>query len=144
VNTSHTPEEGVHSPNWPNEIVIIIIISHPLRGRPEPELTKRAYCLSSSSSSIRPCGNGIEKALAACPSTKVSSIFGRELIDTADVLRDEGFRVSRRFKADILKKSMKNPKKYLKTETNLKKLNPKLQMNVEAHGCTSNNTMVRK
>jgi hypothetical protein len=25
VNTSHTPEEGTHSPSWPNELIIIII-----------------------------------------------------------------------------------------------------------------------
>ena len=26
VNTSHTPEEGAHTPNWPNGLVIVIII----------------------------------------------------------------------------------------------------------------------
>jgi hypothetical protein len=26
ADTSHTPEEGAHSPNWPNRLVIIIII----------------------------------------------------------------------------------------------------------------------
>jgi hypothetical protein len=26
VNTSGTPEEGAHSPSWPNMLVIIIII----------------------------------------------------------------------------------------------------------------------
>jgi hypothetical protein len=26
VNTSRTPEEGAHSPSWPNGLVIIIII----------------------------------------------------------------------------------------------------------------------
>ena len=25
VNTSHTPEEGAHSPSWPNKLIIIII-----------------------------------------------------------------------------------------------------------------------
>jgi hypothetical protein len=26
MNTSHTPEEGAHSPSWPNGLIIIIII----------------------------------------------------------------------------------------------------------------------
>jgi hypothetical protein len=26
VNTSRTPEEGAHSPNWPNGLFIIIIV----------------------------------------------------------------------------------------------------------------------
>jgi hypothetical protein len=26
VNTSYTPEEGAHSPNWPNRLIISIII----------------------------------------------------------------------------------------------------------------------
>jgi len=26
VNTSRTPEEGAHSPSWPNGLIIIIII----------------------------------------------------------------------------------------------------------------------
>jgi hypothetical protein len=26
VNTSHTPEEGAHSPSWPNGLIIIVII----------------------------------------------------------------------------------------------------------------------
>jgi hypothetical protein len=25
VNTSHTPDEGAHSPSWPNELIVIII-----------------------------------------------------------------------------------------------------------------------
>jgi hypothetical protein len=33
VNTSHTPEEGAHSPTWPNGLVIINII----------KFAKRAY-----------------------------------------------------------------------------------------------------
>jgi hypothetical protein len=26
VNTSHTPEEGAHSPSWPNGLIIIVIV----------------------------------------------------------------------------------------------------------------------
>jgi len=26
VNTSHTPQEGAHSPTWPNGLIVIIII----------------------------------------------------------------------------------------------------------------------
>jgi hypothetical protein len=26
VDTYHTPEEGIHSPSWPNGLIIIIII----------------------------------------------------------------------------------------------------------------------
>jgi hypothetical protein len=26
VDTSHTPEEGAHSPSWPNRVIIITII----------------------------------------------------------------------------------------------------------------------
>jgi hypothetical protein len=27
VNTSHTPQEGAHSPSWPTGLILIIIIS---------------------------------------------------------------------------------------------------------------------